>query len=118
VDGRKVAGSAQVRKRGVILQQGSILLGIDVERLFRVLKMPDDDSRCRLKTSFRQHAVPLKELLMREVNREEVAEAVARSFERAFHIRLIEGELSKEEKVLAQRLIHERYGKREWTLRR
>src|SRR5699024_3640332 len=38
VEGRKVAGSAQTRQRGVILQHGSILLDMDVDLLFDVLR--------------------------------------------------------------------------------
>ena len=39
VEGRKVAGSAQTRQKGVILQHGSILLELDDEKLFSVFKM-------------------------------------------------------------------------------
>lgn len=34
VEGRKIAGSAQTRQKGVILQHGSILQDIDIDELF------------------------------------------------------------------------------------
>ena len=40
IGGRKVAGSAQTRRDGVILQHGSILLDIDVPLLFRLMRLP------------------------------------------------------------------------------
>ena len=118
VGGRKVVGSSQVRKRGIILQQGTILLGIDEDKPFLILRMPDENVRRQLKSSFRRDVASLKEILMREVELEEVAEAVTRGFERALDVLLVEGELSGEEKALAQRLVRERYGRREWNLKR
>ncbi len=38
VEGRKVAGSAQTRQKGVILQHGAILLDLDEEKLLSVFK--------------------------------------------------------------------------------
>ena len=43
VEGRKVAGSAQTRQKGVILQHGSILLDIDEDMLFGLFKYPNDE---------------------------------------------------------------------------
>ena len=34
VEGRKIAGSAQTRQKGVILQHGSILQDTDIDELF------------------------------------------------------------------------------------
>ena len=43
VEGRKIAGSAQTRQKGVILQHGSILQDIDIDELFDmfIYKMKD-----------------------------------------------------------------------------
>ena len=38
VEGKKVAGSAQTRQKGVILQHGAILLDLDEEKLLSVFK--------------------------------------------------------------------------------
>ena len=39
VSGRKISGSAQTRRRGVILQHGTLLLKSDLKTMFRVLKV-------------------------------------------------------------------------------
>ena len=38
VDGRKISGSAQVRRHGVVLQHGTLLVRNDYERMFAVLR--------------------------------------------------------------------------------
>src|SRR5206468_5247374 len=45
VEGRKVIGSAQTRRAGVLLQQGSVLLDADLERWARAFRHPDDAAR-------------------------------------------------------------------------
>lgn len=43
IDGRKVSGSAQTRKNGVVLQHGTILLGVDDDFMRQILKKPKFD---------------------------------------------------------------------------
>ena len=40
---RKISGSAQAQKRGVILQHGTFLLGVDLAKMFAFLKIPWKD---------------------------------------------------------------------------
>ena len=53
VEGRKVAGSAQTRQKGVILQHGSILLDMDEDKLFSLFKYSNDRLMERMKKSFK-----------------------------------------------------------------
>ncbi|MER2260178.1 MAG: lipoate--protein ligase family protein, partial [Priestia megaterium] len=57
VEGRKIAGSAQTRQKGVILQHGSILLEIDEDKLFSVFNYPNDRVKERMQRAFRSKAV-------------------------------------------------------------
>jgi len=41
-NGVKVSGNAQTRRKNVLLQHGTILLDLDVERMFSVLKVPSE----------------------------------------------------------------------------
>ena len=72
VDNRKVSGNAQTRKKGILLQHGTILLDVDVEKMFSVLKIPSEkikdkmikDAKARvmgLNKPFEQVACALKE---------------------------------------------------------
>ena len=45
VEGKKVAGSAQTRQKGVILQHGAILLSLDVDKLVSFLQFKSEEQR-------------------------------------------------------------------------
>ena len=42
VEGRKIAGSAQTRQKGVILQHGSLLQDVDIDELFDMFIFKND----------------------------------------------------------------------------
>ena len=44
VEGKKVAGSAQTRQKGVILQHGAILLDFDEDKLIQTFKFSSENS--------------------------------------------------------------------------
>jgi lipoyl(octanoyl) transferase len=118
VEGRKVAGSAQTRQRGVILQHGSILLDLDAELLFDVLRLPSDRVKERMKDVFLKKAVAVNQLREIPVTMEEALEAFTRGFEKGMDIQLSPGELSAYEKTLVRQLVETRYSRDEWNLKR
>ncbi|MCD1259289.1 lipoate--protein ligase family protein [Paenibacillus athensensis] len=122
VEGRKVAGSAQVRQKDVVLQHGSILLDMDTDQLFRLLRFDNARTAERLKSSFRQKAVAINELLRAQgkapVTLADVETAFRREIPAGLGVELVEGTLSDYEKELAVRLVREKYGTDEWNLRR
>ncbi|MCY9353275.1 lipoate--protein ligase family protein, partial [Bacillus licheniformis] len=75
VEGRKVAGSAQTRQKGVILQHGSILLDLDEDKLFDLFIYKNDRLRERMQRNFKQKAVAINELTKEKVTIEEASEA-------------------------------------------
>jgi lipoate-protein ligase A len=46
IEGRKIAGSAQLRKKGYIMQHGSILLNQDFALAARLFNVPPDSLKC------------------------------------------------------------------------
>jgi lipoate-protein ligase A len=116
VEGRKVAGSAQLRQKGVILQHGSILQELDADRLFEVLRFPTEELRRRMRESFEERAVPIHQL-REPVTWEEMVQAFYDGFAAGLGVRLVEGELTPEEKRLAAELAR-RYASEEWNFRR
>jgi len=46
--GKKFSGNAQTRKNGVLLQHGTILLDVDVDRMFSLLKVPSEKMRDKI----------------------------------------------------------------------
>lgn len=118
VEGKKVAGSAQTRQKGVILQHGSILLDMDVELLFSLLNFSSDRLKQRMMESFRQKAVTINEVSSRPISLQEAIDAFGRGFASGLDVELVPGELTEEEQALAKELAQTRYGTEEWNLRR
>ncbi|MBE3551267.1 MAG: lipoate--protein ligase family protein [Kyrpidia tusciae] len=117
VEGKKLVGSAQTRQRGVILQHGSILLDLDPEALFAVLRFPSDRVRDRLRRTFEEHAVSLRDLAGAPVSAERVEEALAEGFAEALGARLEPGELTAKERETAEQLMA-KYLADEWNRRK
>lgn len=119
IGGRKLVGSAQVRRRGGVLQHGTLPLCGDVARICDALVYPDDASRERAKTRVRARATTLTEALNGQVvSWEQAAQAVAQGFVKVFDFVLEAGVLSAAERAHSVRLAVEVYGNDAWTLRR
>lgn len=122
VEGRKVAGSAQTRQKGVVLQHGSILLDLDADQLFRLLRFSNERVMERMKQQFLKKAVAINEVRggagQPRVELSEVEEAFTAGIEEGLGIRLVPSELTDHEQELVGRLLVEKYGNSEWNLRR
>lgn len=117
VGGRKVIGSAQTRREGTILQHGTILLDLDIDLLFTLLKVPEGSLEAA-KEHLRHRATSLKEVLGREVPWAEARDAFAAGFASGMGLSLSSGGLTTAEQALADRLEAEKYGHDSWNLRR
>ena len=95
LDGAKLVGSAQVRRDGTLLQQGSI-------RLAPVEGQPAG-------------VTSVQEALGRRVRRQEIAKTLVEGFARAWAVHFRDDGLSPGEEELARRLERERYGATGWT---
>ncbi|KAA0549446.1 lipoate--protein ligase family protein [Bacillus sp. BGMRC 2118] len=118
VEGRKVAGSAQTRQKGVILQHGSILLDIDEDLLFNLFKYPNDRVKERLQRNFKNKAVATNALREKPVTIEEAKEAFKNGFEKGLSINLTPYELTSEELEEVNKIAKEKYESDEWNFRR
>lgn len=118
VEGRKVAGSAQTRQKGVILQHGAILMDVDEEMLFDVIQFPSERVRQRLRENFSKKAVAINQLLSTPVSIDEVKQAFYAGFEQGFNIQLAEDDLTEEEKKLTAELVRTKYGHDDWNFRK
>lgn len=122
VEGRKIAGSAQTRSRGVILQHGSILLEMDVDQLFSLLRFSNERVKERLKASFHTKAVSIGDICRAmgrmPVSVEEAERAFREGIAEGLGVRLEDGELTPYERELAEQLSAEKYGSDTWNLRR
>lgn len=118
VEGRKVAGSAQTRQKGVILQHGSILLDLDEDLLFSLFKYPSDRVKERMQKNFKNKAVAVNALREKKVTVEEAKEAFRRGFEKGLNIKLEPYKLTDEEHAAVMKLAAEKYESDEWNYKR
>ena len=117
VGGRKLVGSAQVRKEGVLLQHGSILIHFDVDLLFRLLKFPNQEIRQRLLTGFRSKACALDEVWTHPIEREELEREICSGFCDIMGIELIRSQLTEPEEALMEDVLI-KYHSEGWTKKR
>ena len=104
VGGRKLIGSAQLRRHGAVLQHGSMPLDGDITRVARVLRYRDETERRAAAKRLGRHAVTLKVLLGGAVSWEQAAQAIRAGFERSLGWDLFPDELTPLENRSAQRL--------------
>lgn len=105
VGGRKLVGSAQLRRRGAFLQHGSILLDSEAERLGGALRSP----------ARRDRFTDLRRVLGRPVGPEEVDRAMVAGCAETFGAELRHGALDAAEADLAARLRCWKYDSVAWT---
>jgi lipoyl(octanoyl) transferase len=118
VEGRKVAGSAQTRQKGVILQHGSILLDLDEDKLFSLFKYPSERVKERMQKAFKDKAVAINEIANRKITIEDAKVAFKKGFEEGLNIELVPYSLSDSEQEYVQNLAKTRYESEEWNYKR
>ncbi|MBI1258101.1 MAG: hypothetical protein GC204_11575 [Chloroflexi bacterium] len=118
VQGRKLVGSAQVRRKQGILQHGTLPLTGDISRICDALVYPDESTRSAAKADVHARALTLEEALGVAVDVETVAAAVVEGFERTLDLSLIPSSFTPAELAHAERLTAEVYANPDWTFRR
>jgi lipoate-protein ligase A len=114
---KKLLGSAQVRKRGVVLQHGTLPLTGDIARICEGLRFESEEERQRAAARVRQRATTVLEVLGREMSWEAAAAAMARGFAEALNLQMEEGALSVRESESAVKLRGEKYAAASWNER-
>ena len=120
--GRKLMGSAQSRRKGYVLQHGSLPLRGDVARLVDVLALPCA-SKDHLRQQLRRQAVTLAEALELSTDSDQLdfprlAAAMADGFASTLDQDLESGTLSPDELRRSAELIRTRYADPAWTRQR
>ncbi|MDG5470781.1 biotin/lipoate A/B protein ligase family protein [Jeotgalibacillus sp. ET6] len=118
VEGKKVAGSAQTRQKGVILQHGSILLDIDEEKLFSLFHYSNERVKERMQQAFKKKAVAINQMADRPVSLKQAKKAFRQGFEKGLSIKLEEYSLNKEEHEYVNEIMTRRYNNDEWNFKR
>jgi lipoate-protein ligase A len=117
VNGKKISGSAQSHKKGVVLQHGTLLVDVDLEEMFTFLHVPWAKTCIEVINVAKNKITSTKKELGKTVSVEEVNNALSEGFKKALNIQLLEGELTPYENEIASKLYKEKYTTDEWNFK-
>ena len=116
VKGRKISGSAQTHKNGTVLQHGTLLLDIDLQKMFTLLNVPWAQDCMQIVNIAEKKHTSINTELQRKISPNEVQKALISGFQTAFNTELKETQLTEQETALARKLCKEKYSTTEWNL--
>jgi lipoate-protein ligase A len=117
VDGKKLIGSAQARKKEGVLQHGSLPLTGDLTRICQALVFENEAAREDASKRLLVRATSVESALGCVVNWETAAQAFIHAFEAQLGLCFERGDLSGSESRRAEELLREKYDHPSWTER-
>jgi len=116
VRGRKISGSAQCHKSGVVLQHGTLLLDVDLKRMFTLLRVPWAKTCMEVVNVAKHKITSVNDELGKTVPPQRVRQALIDGFQKGLNMKLAAGELTLHERELAQRLYMKKYSTDNWNM--
>ena len=114
VNGKKISGSSQTITRGVVLQHGTILLDVDLPKMFRLLKLKN--ASCTQAADIAKRKITsIQNELGHRVMPETVVNALAQGFRAILKIQFDPSKLTPSEGELAQKFRQEKYSTKDWN---
>lgn len=117
MNNKKVVGSAQTRKDGVLLQHGSIILNFNVEKLFSVIKIDNPKLKDKLIKFTSNKATGIENEIDSKIDINELQENIIKGMQDHFGVEFCEGDLTEYELGLADKF-YEKYCSYEWNKKR
>ncbi len=117
VEGKKLVGSAQARRKEGVLQHGSLPLYGDLTRILQALSFSDKAKRADAAPRLLARATTAERVLGCPLDWDRAAQAFIQAFQQALNIRLQPGELTPAELQRAGELIEEKFANPLWTQR-
>lgn len=115
--GKKLVGSAQVRRYNAVLQHGTLPLTGNITRIVDALRFDDASQREEARQRVADRAITLHDTLGMPIRWQQVADAVAAGFASTFDLILEPATLSVAEHERASQLVSDRYSDISWTTR-
>lgn len=112
VGGKKISGSAQLRRGGVVLHHGTMLVDTDLESMAAVLKPPQSKKDDQ---SVMNHVTSLREATGEAPDMQVLKRALVKGISGAFSVTLHPGSLTTHEIADIEALIEGKYGSRDWN---
>jgi lipoate-protein ligase A len=112
VKNKKVSGNAQTRRNDVLLQHGTILLDVDIDKMFTVLKIPSEKIRDKAIKDVRERVMGLR------ISFDEVANQLWRSFGQSFQAEVFRDRVRADEIIEAKIMQNHKYSTYGWNYKR
>lgn len=118
--GKKIVGSAQMRKNGFLLQHGSILLNFDQRNLAEVIPVANEKEKKELADFLSDNTIAINKILAKPISFEDAVFAFTKGFYQAWQSATFSAanELDLWERNEANRLISTKYLTDEWNKRK
>lgn len=117
VNGKKICGSAQLRRKGSVLQHGTLYVKDESELFHYLLRYHTEEERMQALHIFREACITLQEAMGSEPSRKELEEAFISGFEEELELEVIESELNPKEREIWE-ILEEYYRSPRWVLNR
>jgi lipoate-protein ligase A len=117
VNGKKLIGSAQARKKEGVLQHGSLPLTGDLTRICQALVFENESAREEASKRLLERATTVESALGLVISWEKAKQAFIHAFEAQLGLSFESGELSESESKRAEELVKEKYAHPSWTER-
>jgi len=115
INGRKVSGSAQLRRRRGVLHHGTLLVNADLNLMRKALKTWRDDYRGGEIASIRMPVTNLVDELQIKIDFGKLRGILKSVFEETFSVKLVDGRLTDHERFIVEKLYRERYSRDSWN---
>ncbi len=119
VEGKKLIGSAQTRKKGTILQHGSIPFSYNSQQIFQLFNFSSEKRREKMRRFYSLKATAINQCCEKEISIQELAEALTEGLAKNLDIKFEKTDgLTSYEQKLAQELKEDKYSSTEWNYKK
>lgn len=127
---QKISGNAQTRKQGILLQHGTIIKSVNVEKMFDLLKVPDEKMKGKLISDIKQRVTSVDDFLTAQSVGDEttsphlpdfqkIVEALITGFKQAFSLIDFQQDLLTDAEIAdTVALASAKYGTNSWNYQR
>jgi lipoate-protein ligase A len=115
VNGKKISGSAQCHKNGVVLQHGTLLLNVNLESMFELLRVPWAKTRTEVINVASRRITSITDELKRDLSLNEIESVLTNGFQKTLGTTLRDGDLTRHERELAKTLFETKYATSDWN---
>jgi len=115
VNNKKISGNAQTRRRGVLIQHGTILYNVDVDKMFSLLKVKDIKIKDKIISNVKERVTSISHINPK-LKKGTVSHCMHLAFTKGkeFEVQV----LTKEEEKRVQELKDTKYATNAWTAKR